>query len=179
MQNDFCPGGALAVAKGDEVVPVLNKYIRYFARRRLPIFFSRDWHPRNSRHFNKWPAHCLQNSYGARFHRNLVIPRGTVVLSKGMHPLKDSYSAFQALDNKENYFSALLKKFSVGELYVGGLATDYCVKFSVCDALTRGLNVKLLRDAVRAVNIKAGDGKAAISLMTRKGARPLYVSRLA
>jgi nicotinamidase/pyrazinamidase len=178
VQNDFCPGGSLAVPHGDKVVAVLNKYIRSFSRRRLPIFFSRDWHPRHSSHFKQWPAHCLQHSFGARFHPQLTVPAQATILSKGMDPRQDSYSAFQARDRRKRSLSAILRARNIDELYIGGLATDYCVKFSVLDALKKGFKVKLLSDAIRGVNLKPSDSKKARAAMRRAGAGEMYVSRL-
>ena len=100
VQNDFCPGGALAVPQGDSIVAAINKYIRIFAKRKLPIFASRDWHPVRTRHFRdfggEWPAHCVQNTKGAQFHPKLRLPKDAVLLYKGMSPEEDSYSVFQA-----------------------------------------------------------------------------------
>lgn len=175
VQNDFCPGGALAVAEGDRVVPVLNRYIEKFLKEDCPIFASRDWHPKKTRHFKdfggKWPAHCVANTKGAEFHSKLKLPKETIILSKGMDPEKNSYSAFQAVDKEGKDLLRILKDLGVEELYVGGLATDYCVKFSVLDALKSGFKVKLLTDAIRGVNIKPKDSEHAIKEMLSKGAK--------
>jgi len=177
VQNDFCPGGALAVPKGDKIVAVLNKYMMIFSRKKWPIFASRDWHPKQSKHFKKsggpWPEHCIQNTRGARLHPDLRLPKGTIVLSKGMDPDKDSYSAFQAVDAKGTKFFELLKISGIKELFVGGLATDYCVKSSVLDALKLGFKVKLLIDAIKGVNIKPEDSEQAIEEMVRGGAEKM------
>ena len=182
MQNDFCPGGALAVPQGDQIVPVLNKYIAFFRKNNLPIFFSRDWHPKNTRHFKKfggrWPAHCVQDSKGAQFHQDLKIPSEAIVLSKGMDPQEDSYSCFQSVDSNDTHFTTLLKIFGVEELYVGGLATDYCVKFSVLDALKNGFRVNLLTDAIKGVNIHPQDSKMAIEEMMGWGAKGICLQDL-
>lgn len=174
VQNDFCPGGALAVPKGDEVVPVLNKYIGYFKKQKLPIFTSRDWHPKQTRHFKKfggvWPAHCVQNTKGAQFHKKLALPKEAIILSKGMDSNEDSYSCFQSVDSNGTYFVTLLKILGVEELYIGGLATDYCVKSSVIDGLKSGFQVNLLLDAVRGVNIRPADSEAAVKEMFSWGA---------
>jgi len=177
VQNDFCPGGALAVPEGDKIIPVLNKYIKIFSRKKLPIFASRDWHPRDTKHFKQfggpWPKHSIQNTKGAGFHRSLKFSKETVILSKGMDPDKDSYSAFQAIDSNGTEFLQLLKIFGVKELFVGGLATDYCVKSSVLDALKSGLKVDLLIDAIKGVNIRPKDSEDAMEEMVSRGARKM------
>ncbi|MDH5174327.1 MAG: bifunctional nicotinamidase/pyrazinamidase [Elusimicrobiota bacterium] len=182
VQNDFCPGGALAVSQGDKIVPILNKYMMIFSRKKWPIFASRDWHPRKSKHFKKfggpWPEHCIQNTRGARLHPGLRLPEETIVISKGMDPDKDSYSAFQAVDSKGTEFLELLKMSGIKELYVGGLATDYCVKSSVLDALKFGFKVKLLIDAIKGVNIKPEDSEEAIQEMIRGGAEKMTLKEL-
>lgn len=177
VQKDFCPGGALAVPSGDTVIPVLNRYIGFFSKKNLPIFFSRDWHPKVTKHFKKfggvWPVHCVQNTQGAAFHPKLKIPKPAIILSKGMDPGKDSYSAFQAFDSLGTEFGNLLKMFGISELYVGGLATDYCVKHSVLDGLKAGLKVFLLTDAIRGVNLRPGDDEAAVREMVENGAKKM------
>jgi len=182
VQNDFCPGGALAVPEGDKIVPILNKYMIIFSKKKWPIFASRDWHPKESKHFKKfggpWPQHCIQNTRGARLHPDLRLPKETILLSKGMDPDKDSYSAFQAVDSKGNEFFELLKSSRIKELFVGGLATDYCIKSSVLDALKFGFKVKLLTDAIRGVNIKPEDSEQAIEEMVRGGAERMTVEEL-
>jgi len=178
VQNDFCPGGALAVPEGDKIISILNKYMMIFSRKKWPIFASRDWHPKESKHFKKfggpWPEHCIQNTRGARLHPSLRLPKETILLSKGMDPDKDSYSAFQAVDSKGTGFFELLKMSGIKELFVGGLATDYCVKSSVLDALKVGFKVKLLIDAIKGVNIKPEDSEEAIEEMVRAGAERNY-----
>jgi len=175
VQNDFSPGGSLAVPEGDKVVPALNKYIKIFAQGKLPIFASRDWHPVRTSHFKDfggvWPVHCLQNSRGAAFHPELKLPTCAMLLYKGMDPQKDSYSAFQAQDLSGEPFLKILKRLKITELWVGGLATDYCVKSSVLDALKNGFKVKLLIDAIKGVDLKPGDSDKAIKAMVKKGAK--------
>ncbi|MFQ5867419.1 MAG: nicotinamidase [bacterium] len=182
VQNDFCPGGALAVPEGDRIISVLNKYIKIFLRKKLPIFVSRDWHPKETKHFKQfggpWPKHCIQNTRGARFHPDLELPKGIIILSKGMDPDKDSYSAFQAVDSNGTEFFKLLKTLGVNETFVGGLATDYCVKSSVLDALKFGFKVKLLIDAIKGVNIKPKDSEEAIEEMVSRGAEKMTFEKL-
>jgi len=177
VQNDFCPAGALAVPEGDKIIPNLNKYIKIFSQKKLAIFASRDWHLKKTIHFKKfggvWPVHCVQNTKGAQFHPKLKLPKGTIILSKGMDPEKDSYSAFQAQDANNIDFLILLKYLGVQQLYIGGLATDYCVKFSAVDALKNAFKVKLLMDAIKGVNLKPNDSEGAIKEMVKKGAKKI------
>jgi nicotinamidase/pyrazinamidase len=174
VQNDFCPGGALAVPGGNEIIPVLNRYIDRFKEKRLPIFASRDWHPKGSRHFSAyggiWPVHCVKESEGARFHPDLNLPDDVVVISKGMDPAEDGYSSFEALGEDGKSFFESLEERDVTHLFVGGLATDYCVKNTVLAALEMGFSVTLLIDAVRGVDLKPGDSEAAIREMVLAGA---------
>ena len=168
VQNDFCPGGALAVPQGDEVVPPLNKLIGEFLERGDPVYKSRDWHPRSTKHFTEfggtWPVHCVQDTEGAKFHPALVDDPRIKVISKGLGD-KDSYSAFDETD-----LAAELRKQGVKEVVVGGLATDYCVKNTVLDALQQGFKVKAVTEAMRPVELHPGDGKQAIEEMRAAGA---------
>jgi len=174
VQNDFCPGGALAVPDGDAVVPVLNKYIDDFRRRGLPIFVSRDWHPKVTKHFKEydgtWPAHCVQDTEGAAFHPGLKLPKEAVVLSKGTDPDTEGYSVFSARDDKGAAFETLLAARSIKQLTIGGLATDYCVKETGLEALDKGYEVFILVDAVRGVNVKPGDADKALAELASRGA---------
>ena len=182
VQNDFCPGGNLPVIEGDRVVPVLNRYIELFRELKLPIFASRDWHPAITSHFRDfggiWPAHCVQGSEGARFHRDLALPEETIVISKGLDPNRDDYSAFQAATESGMTFPAQLEAMAINNLYVGGLATDYCVKESVLDGLRHGLEMILLEDAVRGVDLNPGDSAKAIEEMVRAGAVLMNFSKM-
>lgn len=174
VQNDFCPGGALPVPEGDRVVPILNRYIGQFEQAALPIFASRDWHPAKTKHFKAfgglWPPHCVQNTPGAAFHSDLKLPPTVTVVSKGMDPEQDSYSCFQAQSSDGTPFEKLLRSRGIAHLYVAGLATDYCVRASVLDALRAGFQVTLLEDATRGVEVQPGDSEQAIEEMTRAGA---------
>jgi nicotinamidase/pyrazinamidase len=180
VQNDFCPGGKLAVSEGDKVVPVLNKYIAFFSKNNLPVFASRDWHPRKTGHFRqyggKWPQHCVQETEGAQFHPGLRLTKDTMIISKGMDPEKDSYSAFLGEGPDGKSFANILKGMAIGELFIGGLATDYCVRHSVLDALESGFKVNLLTDAVKGVD--KDDSKRAIEEMTGAGAGEVRLSGL-
>ena len=174
VQNDFCSGGALAVPGGDEVVPVLNRYIDLFLGKGLPVYASRDWHPVGSSHFSDcggiWPVHCVQGSEGARFHPDLKLPDDVVVISKGMDPAEDGFSSFEAICEKGLSFSESLAERGIRHIFIGGLATDYCVKYTVLEALRRGFSVTLLIDAVRGVDLQPGDSEAAIREMVLAGA---------
>jgi len=183
LQNDFCPGGALPVPEGDRIVPRVNQAIRLFERRGLPILASRDWHPRETRHFKEfggaWPPHCVQGTKGARFHPDLRLPKRTVVVSKGMDPDEDSYSAFQAVTSKGRDLESTLREMGVGDLFICGLATDYCVRATSIDASKRGFPVRVLRDAVRGVDLKPGDSEGALGELKAVGATFVETRRLA
>jgi nicotinamidase/pyrazinamidase len=175
VQNDFCPGGALAVKDGDQVVPVLNRYMEKFNQAGLPIFITRDWHPEKTIHFNthggQWPPHCVQKTHGAEFHPGLTLSQNVVVVSKGMAEDADSYSGFDALGADGMKLADLLRRRGVERILVGGLATDYCVKHTVIDGLKEGFKVVLLEDAIRAVNLDSNDSNRAIDEMLRAGAQ--------
>lgn len=174
VQNDFCSGGSLAVPEGDEVVPVLNRYIELFLKKGLPVYASRDWHPERSSHFSVyggvWPVHCVQGSEGARFHPDLKLPDDVVIISKGMDPAEDGFSSFAATCEKGRSFAESLAERGVSHIFIGGLATDYCVKYTVLEALQKGYYVTLLIDAVRGVDLKPGDSESAIREMVLEGA---------
>jgi nicotinamidase/pyrazinamidase len=174
VQNDFCPGGSLAVARGDEVVPVLNRVIERFTKAGMPIFTTRDWHPERTRHFKDhggpWPAHCVQGTKGAEFHPGLKLGDGVVMVSKGMTADEDSYSGFQAIDATGTPLTELLRRNGIERIFVGGLATDYCVKQTVLDGLKARFKVVLLTDSIRAVNLSPQDGELAIHEMVKAGA---------
>ena len=182
VQNDFCADGKLAVPEGDAIVPMLNKYISIFSRNKWPVFASRDWHPQKSAHFKnfggQWPEHCIQDTPGAKFHPLLRLPQDALILSGGMDPDEDGYSAFQAVDSRGNEFTHLLNTFSIKELFVGGLATDYCVKWSVVDALKYGYKVALLVDAIKGVDLRPKDSEAAIEEMVSFGAKKMTFEKL-
>lgn len=168
VQNDFCPGGALAVPHGDEVIAPLNKLIKDFLERGEPVFKSRDWHPPTTKHFaaygGTWPMHCVQETRGAEFHPSLLDDIHIRVVSKGLGD-EDCYSAFDETD-----LALQLQRLGVEEVWVGGLATDYCVKNTVLDALKQGFSVKAINDAMRAVDLQPGDGDRAIEEMRNAGA---------
>ena len=168
VQNDFCPGGSLAVERGDEVVAPLNRLIEEFLERGEPVYKSRDWHPAKTKHFadygGTWPVHCVQNTRGAEFHSDLLDDPRIHVVSKGTGD-EDQYSAFDGTTLADE-----LRAQGVTEIWVGGLATDYCVKDTVLDALSEGFKVRALTEAMRAVNLRPGDDARAVEEMRRAGA---------
>ncbi len=168
VQNDFCPGGTLAVARGDEVVGPLNQLAREFLERGEPVFKSRDWHTPTTKHFadygGTWPVHCVQDTKGAEFHPELIDDLHIRTVSKGLGD-EDCYSAFDGTD-----LALQLQRLGVEELWVGGLATDYCVKNTVLDGLKEGFKVKAIADSMRPVELRPGDGERAIEEMRAAGA---------
>lgn len=174
VQNDFCPGGALAVKDGDQVVSVLNRYIDRFTQAGLPIFATRDWHPEKTSHFNTgggpWPPHCVQGSKGAQFHPDLKLPPEIVMVSAGMGSDEDGYSGFLGRDDSGAKLAELLRQRGIERLFVGGLATDYCVKHTVLDGLKEGFRVVVLTDSIRGVNLQPDDSDQAIEEMRCAGA---------
>jgi len=182
LQNDFCPGGALGVAGGDAVVPVLNRYAERFAGAGAPVFASRDWHPAKTTHFKVyggvWPPHCVRDTPGAEFHPALALPAGTEIVSKGMDPGEDAYSCFQAETPDGMPFAAALGERGVSRLFIGGLATDYCVKSTVVDGIQAGFEMIVLADAVAAVDLTPGDGAKALDEMRAAGARMIRLTDL-
>jgi nicotinamidase/pyrazinamidase len=170
VQRDFCPGGALAVKEGDEVVPGLNRVISAFEQSGLPVCFTRDWHPADHISFKSrggvWPPHCVQGTPGAEFHPGLRIPTTAVIVSKGSSRDAEAYSGFQGTDLRER-----LRNLGVDRVFLGGLATDYCVRESALDARRAGFSVTVLKDCTRAVNVRPGDGERAFAAMRRAGAR--------
>jgi len=172
VQNDFLPGGNLAVPQGDEVIPVLNRYISAFHARELPIFATRDWHPPDHCSFlqqgGPWPPHCVADTPGAEFSAALELPPDAHIISKATTLTKDAYSGFEGTRLNE-----LLQVAGIRRVFVGGLATDYCVLNTVRDALLHNYPTFLLEDAMRAVNVQADDGLRAQEEMARLGAVPM------
>jgi len=172
VQNDFLPGGSLAVPCGDQVVPVLNHYISLFQDRALPVYATRDWHPPDHCSFRTqggpWPPHCIAGSAGARFASGLKLPPSATVISKATSAGTDAYSGFEGTPLDDN-----LRNANVQRLFIGGLATDYCVLNTVNDALQHGYQVFLLEDAIRAVNVNRNDGVKAEWAMVNQGAIPV------
>ena len=166
VQNDFCPGGALAAPGGDKVVPVINRLMEHFDI----IVASRDWHPKGSIHFNKWPVHCVENSFGAAFHPDLNTNNIQQILLKGTGDRDDGYSAFEATNISLKEY---LKQRNVNELYVTGLATEYCVKESALDAVRNGFFTYVIRNAIRGVHLHEGDEEKALKEMELNGVKLL------
>ena len=168
VQNDFCPGGALAVPEGDAIISVLNQWIAEANAKGIPVFASRDWHPRNHISFKDrggpWPPHCVQGTFGAAFHRELNLPPNVEIVSKAEDPDKDSYSAFGGTNLAER-----LRRAGVRNLWIGGLAEDYCVRATALDAIKEGFNVHVIRDATRPVDVQPGDGERALDEIRRAG----------
>ncbi len=151
VQNDFCPGGALAVDEGDQTIPVLNEWVAAARDKGVPVYASRDWHPRDHLSFEPeggpWPVHCVQDTEGAAFHPALKLPEDTIVVTKGTRFDQDQYSAFD-----QTGFAEELKRKGVKRLWVGGLAEDVCVRATALDARKHGLDVRVIRDATRAIS---------------------------
>ena len=168
VQIDFCPGGALPIERGDEVVPVLNDWAAAAVEAGVPVVASRDWHPQEhlsfARHGGQWPVHCVQDSHGARFHPALTLPPSAIVVTKGVRFDRDQYSAFD-----ETGLAVELRKRGVRRVWVGGLALDVCVHASVLDARREGFEAVVIADATRPVTHEGGD--RAIEEMCRAGAR--------
>lgn len=190
LQNDFCPGGALPVNEGDKVIEIANRAIEACLTANIPIIASQDWHPSDHGSFavnananvgeigvldglpqRWWPVHCVQEQAGAQFHPALNQQAIQWVVQKGTQPNIDSYSAF--FDNGHRAETALhdwLKARNITHLIVMGLATDYCVKFTVLDALSLGYHVEVLLEGCRGVNIDSGDSDNALLEMKQRGA---------
>jgi nicotinamidase/pyrazinamidase len=166
VQHDFCPGGRLAVAGGDRIVPVLNEWVEVARRNEITVYASRDWHPVGHVSFETeggpWPAHCLQDSHGAGFHRDLVLPEDVVKITKGVRFDKDQESVFDGTG-----FEQQLAGDAVGRLIVGGLALDVCVLASVMDARKAGIDVRLQLAATRPAD--AAEGRKALQEMRQAG----------
>lgn len=193
LQNDFCPGGALAVEEGNLLIPIANALMPRFDL----VLATQDWHPATHGSFAAnhpwrkpgqvidlhglsqvlWPIHCVQESFGAEFVPTLNTAGIHKVFVKGTDPEIDSYSGF--FDNGHRKATGLgdyLKAQGVDELYVMGIATDYCVKFTVLDALELGFKVNLIQDACRGVNLQAGDVEQALLDMQSAGANLISTS---
>lgn len=179
VQNDFCPGGALAVLYGNQVVEPLNKMIKYTRANRWLAVASRDWHPVNHCSFQNqggpWPPHCVQNTHGAEFHPGLILKPWfeETEIRKGFKQDEDSYSAFGGSIavgwNRTMNLEEILQRRKITTVYIGGLATDYCVKATALDAVSLNFKTYLLLDACRAVNVNIGDSLKALIEMKNAG----------
>lgn len=170
VQNDFCPGGTLAVPEGDRIIPPLNALIRRCREKSIPIIATRDWHPPDHCSFKKnggpWPEHCVQGTPGAAFHPGLVLDLShDTIISKAVQRERDAYSGFEDTDLRE-----LLRKEAAQILYIGGLATDYCVKATALDALKEGFQAFVVTDGIRGVEVQLGDTQRALEAMQKAGA---------
>lgn len=178
MQNDFLPGGRLAVTGGGDIIPQLNRYLAYFAAHRLPVVATRDWHPPDHCSFQPqggpWPPHCIAGSDGAGFHPGLELPIATHIVSKATARESDAYSAFSGTQLDE-----LLQSLHIQRVFVGGLATEYCVFNTVKDALQLRYATFVLEDAVRAIEQQSGDGQRALQEMFDLGAKSMHYEELA
>jgi nicotinamidase/pyrazinamidase len=172
LQNDFCTGGALAVSGADEIIVSINRIMKKFDR----VVASRDMHPPGSRHFEKWPVHCVHGTSGAEFHPGLAVACIDCFIEKGTTMQDDGYSDFESTNLD---LAAYLREQAVDELFVCGLATDYCVKETVLDALRRGFTTSVLADCIRAVDLQPGDGMRALQEMQDSGAHILTLNNLA
>jgi nicotinamidase/pyrazinamidase len=172
IQNDFLPGGALGISGGDTIIPTLLNYTCIFRTHSLPIFLTRDWHPPNHCSFQSqggpWPVHCVAGSPGSLPPSSFSTPPSAVVIYKAVDRDQEAYSAFEntRLDRQ-------LRALNVQRLFIGGLATDYCVLNSVKDARSLGYDVCLLVDGIKAVNLEPDDGRRAEEEMIALGAVPV------
>lgn len=171
IQNDFCPGGALAVVDGDAVVEVVNRLMPHFAL----VVSTLDWHPANHISFieqgGPWPPHCVQNTFGAQLHPGLRTELINHTFRKATTADRDAYSEFEGFDENQRSLDQYLKSRGVRRVYLAGLATDYCVRATAIDALRLGYETYIVTDGVRAVNVEAGDGARALAEMQAQGAR--------
>jgi len=175
IQRDFCSGGALPVPDGEKIIPIMNRYIEKFSEAGALIVATRDWHPPNHISFKKyggaWPPHCIQETLGAEFHPDLKLPKEARIVSKASLPDKEAYSGFDGTDLEKE-----LRDAGVRRLFIGGLATDYCVKSTVLDALRLGFQTVLLLDAIKGVDVNPGDSERAIREMLERGAKKAFLS---
>lgn len=168
VQVDFCPGGALPVKGGDEIIPAINRLQPLFDNK----FFIRDWHPADHMSFSEhprfvdrsWPPHCVADTPGAKFHPDLNVPEHARIISKGTHPDREAYSAFSGTD-----LAVQLRRRGVRRVFLTGLATDYCVKNTALDARREGFETVLVEDAVKGIDIPAGTVATAIETMKDAG----------
>jgi nicotinamidase/pyrazinamidase len=177
LQRDFCPGGALAVKNGDEVVRPINSLVDGFEAAGQPVIFTRDWHPKDHCSFKPqggtWPPHAVRDTPGAGFQPTLHVPQGATVISKGTERDSEAYSGFEGTG-----LSKRLKRMKVKDLYVSGLATDYCVKNTAMDAIREGFRVFIVTDCVKGVNLKRTASATAFRTMVGAGVRTTTSHRL-
>lgn len=175
VQKDFCPGGALPAPGGDGIIPALNRHLAEARERDMPVYASRDWHPAVTSHFKEyggeWPPHCVQGSAGAQFHGDLKLPADVIVITKGDDPAGAGYSAFDGHTKDRKTLLRDLHDRHITRLYVGGIATDYCVKATALDAAQAGLDVRVLRDAITGIDVQPADADRALEEISRAGAQ--------
>jgi nicotinamidase/pyrazinamidase len=178
IQNDFCPGGSLAVPEGDQIVEVVNNLAPAFHF----VAATCDWHPPNHVSFKQqggaWPPHCVQGTPGADLHPNLDQSNVDLIVRKGYSPDKDTFEGLDAVSQTGDSLDKILKGNDVSSVYVAGLATDYCVKATVLDGLKKGYRVFAVTDAMRAVNLDPGDAERAFNEMTAAGAQLVTASQV-
>ncbi len=162
LQNDFCPGGALPVKDGDKIVEIINKIMKKFKN----IYASKDWHPKNTEHFRKWPVHCVENTKGAELHKDLKVDSIKEIFLKGTSNKDDGYSAFEATNKSLNEF---LNKNNIKRLFICGLALDYCVKATALDSIKHGYETFIILDATKPVNQDENYVKTLINSLREKG----------
>ena len=169
IQKDFLPKGALPVKEADEIIPVLNEYAKIFKKAEAHVIATRDWHPPKHISFiaqgGRWPPHCVKDTEGAKFSPDLKLPEGTPIISKATDSSKEAYSVFD-----ETGLDKQLKDQGVKRVFIGGVATDYCVLNSTMDARKMGFDVVVLVDATRGINANPDDVEKALETMKRKGA---------
>jgi len=170
IQNDFCPGGSLAVPEGDQVVNVASALIPNFQF----VVATQDWHPANHISFQArggpWPPHCVQGTFGAELHSGINATAVNVFVRKAFTPDRDAYSEFEGETPDGLTLDDLLRRRGITTLYLTGLATDYCVKATALDAVAKGYDVYVVTDGVRAVDVTPGDGAKALAEMAAAGA---------
>ncbi len=179
VQNDFCPGGSLAVLEGDQVIPVLQEWVNRFAKQGHLIVTTQDAHPPGHISFleqgGPWPPHCVKDTWGFEVHPGLKLP-SHAAFYKGYLPDVDAYSGFEGTlvpAPEPRSLEEFLRRNDVNTLYIGGLATDYCVKATVLDALKRGFSTRVIVEGVRGVNLHAQDSQEALKAIRKQGAQLL------
>ncbi|MEN3015484.1 MAG: bifunctional nicotinamidase/pyrazinamidase [bacterium] len=178
MQNDFLPGGALEVPNSDTIIPIINEYIKLFTEKKMLVVYTRDWHPEDHISFREnggiWPRHCVQNTFGAQIHPSIIIPRSNyLMISKAYQKDLEAYSGFYQTELHQK-----LQEMNIKNLYVCGVATEYCVKNTVLDALKLGYRVFLLVDAIKGVDLKPNDSEEAIKEMVNAGSELVVLEEL-
>jgi nicotinamidase/pyrazinamidase len=178
VQNDFAdPAGSLYVQDGEQVVATVNQQVSLAANNGSLVVYTQDWHPEHTPHFAQdggiWPVHCVADTWGAAFHPDLDVREGAPVIRKGTNG-EDGYSAFTMRDPVSGEtiptpLEPLLREAGIRDIVVVGLATDYCIKSTVLDGIQLGFEATLLRDAVAAVNLQAGDEAAALQTVAQAG----------